>query len=65
MNTPFAIQAGPDDSYPEYATAFADLERRAARGEFTLAQWRHEVHTLRQRCTGGRPIALLPARRHH
>ncbi|MDZ5459733.1 hypothetical protein [Azohydromonas lata] len=55
--------AGPLDSgHPEYESAFAELERRAARGEFTLAQWRHEVHALRQRCTAGRPVPLW--RRH-
>lgn len=47
-----------DGGHPEYETAFAELERRAARGEFTLAQWRQEVHTLRQRYTAGRPVPL-------
>jgi hypothetical protein len=50
---------------PEYLSAFADLERRAARGEVTLAQARSEIHALRQRYTGGMPVALCSSRQHH
>lgn len=65
MDTFSATTGCPDSSHPEYETAFADLERRVARGEFTLAQLRHEVHVLRQRYTDGRPVALCnPQRRH-
>jgi hypothetical protein len=59
MDTSLTTKRGSDGIHPEYETAFTELERRAARGEFTLAQWRHEVHALRQHCTGGRPVALL------
>lgn len=62
MDTPFPSAGLPDGGPSEYESAFAELERRAARGEFTLAQWRHEVHALRQRCTAGRPVPLW--RRH-
>jgi hypothetical protein len=49
----------------EYVNAFADLERRAAAGEITLAQARREVHALRQRYTGGWPVALCGSRQRH
>jgi hypothetical protein len=62
MDTSIATKAGLEDHHREYETAFTELECRAARGEFTLAQWRHEVHTLRQRYTAGRPVPLW--RRH-
>jgi hypothetical protein len=58
MNMFSTTASHPDNGHPEYEAAFSDLERRAARGEFTLAQWRHEVHTLRQRYTAGRPVSL-------
>lgn len=32
-----------------YVTAMADIERRALRGELTLAQARREVFTVRER----------------
>jgi hypothetical protein len=41
--------------HPEYVQAMADLERRAARGEVTLAQARHEIFALRERYTAGLP----------
>ncbi|NML16361.1 hypothetical protein [Azohydromonas caseinilytica] len=44
--------------HPEYEKAMADLERRAARGEVTLAQARHEIFALRERYTAGQPCAL-------
>ncbi|WP_298235371.1 hypothetical protein [uncultured Azohydromonas sp.] len=44
-------------SHPEYEKAMADLERRAARGEVTLAQARHEIFALRERYTAGMPLA--------
>ena len=44
--------------HPEYEKAIADLERRAARGEVTLAQARHEIFALRERYTDGQPTAL-------
>lgn len=65
MDTFSATTGYPDSSHSEYETAFADLERRAARGEFTLAQLRHEVHALRQRYTAGRPVALCDPHRRH
>lgn len=40
-----AGQAPPSD----YVTAMTDIERRAFRGELTLAQLRHEIHALRER----------------
>lgn len=43
---------------PEYELALADLERRAARGEVTLAQARHEIFALRERYTAGVPRPL-------
>jgi hypothetical protein len=58
MDTFSASTGHLDSGHPEYETAFAELERRAARGEFTLAQLRHEVHALRQRYTAGRAVAL-------
>lgn len=58
MDTLCTITDPRDSGHPEYETAFTELERRAARGEFTLAQWRHEVHALRERYTGGRPVTL-------
>jgi hypothetical protein len=58
MDTLATTAGQPNTGHPEYETAFTELERRAARGEFTLAQWGHEVHSLRQRCTAGRPVAL-------
>ena len=42
--------------HPEYDLAMADLERRAARGEVTLAQARHEIFALRERYTAGMPL---------
>lgn len=45
-------------AHPDYEMAFADLERRAARGEMSLSQVRHEVWALRERYTGGQPVAL-------
>ena len=48
----------------EYATAFAELERLAARGQLTLAQLRRDVHALRERFTGGQPVALCMPRQH-
>jgi hypothetical protein len=47
---------------PEYVKAFDDLERRAARGQLTLAQLRCEVHALRERYTGGWPVAVCSSR---
>lgn len=44
--------------HPEYELALADLERRAARGEVTLAQARHEIFALRERYTAGVPRPL-------
>jgi hypothetical protein len=49
-------------AHPEYARAFAELERLAARGQLTLAQLRRDVHALRERFTGGRPVALCMPR---
>jgi hypothetical protein len=43
--------------HPEYERALADLERRAARGEVTLAQARHEIFALRERYTDGQALA--------
>ena len=34
---------------PEYEAAMADLERRAAAGELTLAQAKREIFALRER----------------
>jgi hypothetical protein len=45
-------------AHPAYAMAFADLERRAARGELSLSQVRREVWALRERYTAGQPVAL-------
>jgi hypothetical protein len=45
--------------HPEYEQAMADLERRAARGEVTLAQARREIFALRERYTAGMPMALF------
>jgi hypothetical protein len=50
--------ARPDPIPAEYATAFAELERLAARGQLTLAQLRREIHALRERFTAGWPVAL-------
>ncbi|WP_298236579.1 hypothetical protein [uncultured Azohydromonas sp.] len=47
---------------PEYATAFAELERLASRGQLTLAQLRREIRALRERFTDGRPVALCMPR---
>jgi hypothetical protein len=41
-----AVRDGPP---PEYETAMADLERRAALGELTLKQARREIFELRER----------------
>ncbi|WP_157271430.1 hypothetical protein [Azohydromonas aeria] len=50
----------------EYIEAFDELERRAARGQLTLAQLRREVHALRERFTGGQAVApSLPFGRGH
>ena len=49
---------------PKYATAFAELERLAMRGQLTLPQLRREVHALRERFTHGRPVVLCMPRQH-
>jgi hypothetical protein len=51
--------------HPEYEKAMADLERRAARGEVTLAQARHEIFALRERYTAGRPLVKYCATQAH
>lgn len=51
-----------DLALPEYVTAFAELERLASRGQLTLAQLRREVRALRERFTGGLPVALCMPR---
>ena len=43
----------------EYVKALEDLERRAFRGEVTLAQARREIHGLREKYVNGLPIAVL------
>lgn len=43
----------------------ADLERRAARGEVTLAQARHEIFALRERYTAGMPLVRYCATQAH
>lgn len=58
MNDLSTASASPDRTHPEYARAFAELERLAMRGQLTLAQLRREVRALRERFTGGRPVAL-------
>jgi hypothetical protein len=45
--------------------AFAQVERRAARGKVTLAQLHHEIHALRQRFTAGLSVVLCSASRRH
>lgn len=42
----------------EYQRAFAELERRAALGEVTLAQLRREVFELREKFSCGLPVVL-------
>ena len=54
----------PDPAPHEYARAFAELERQAARGQLTLAQLRRDVHALRERFTSGQPVALCMPGRH-
>jgi hypothetical protein len=54
LQTSTGCCSGP---HPEYEQAMADLERRAARGEVTLAQARHEIFALRERYTAGVPLA--------
>ena len=53
----FQTSCGCCSPHPEYEKAMADLERRAARGEVTLAQARHEIFALRERYTAGMPVA--------
>jgi hypothetical protein len=42
----------------EYQRAFDDLEKRAARGEVTLAQARQEIFALREKFSCGLPVAM-------
>lgn len=42
----------------EYQRAFDDLEKRAAKGEVTLAQARQEIFALREKFSCGLPVAL-------
>jgi hypothetical protein len=46
MDDPRTATGRPDPTPSEYATAFAELEWLAARGQLTLAQLRREVHAL-------------------
>lgn len=62
MDTPFSTAGFLDSDRPEYESDFAQLECRAERAEFTLTQWRHEIHLLRKRCTAARSVSLW--RRH-
>jgi len=48
-----------EDAPSEYVKGLEDLERRAARGEVTLAQARREIHGLRERYVNGLPVAVL------
>lgn len=54
-----------DGPHPDYEKAMADLERRAARGEVTLAQARHEIFALRERYTDGQPLMQCRTVRTH
>jgi hypothetical protein len=48
------------DSAPsEYVKAMAELERRAARGELSLAQARREIFELRERFAAGSIAAVM------
>lgn len=48
------------DSAPqEYVMAIAELERRAARGELSLAQARYEIFELRERFAAGSVAAVM------
>lgn len=42
-----------DSAPPEYVMAMAELERRAAHGELSLAQARREIFDLRERFAAG------------
>lgn len=42
----------------EYQRAFDDLERRAAKGEVTLAQAKQEIFALREKFSCGLPMVL-------
>ncbi|WP_029000441.1 hypothetical protein [Azohydromonas australica] len=49
-----ASSIGTADSAPQaYVTAMTELERRAARGELSLAQAKHEIFELRERFAAG------------
>lgn len=49
MNTHSTPTTRPHGPPVEYEAAMADIERRALRGELTLAQARHEVFAVRER----------------
>lgn len=52
----FTIADGPP---PEYEVAMADLERRAASGELSLAQAKQEIFQLRERFAAGGIAAVM------
>jgi hypothetical protein len=47
----------------EYQRAFDDLEKRAARGEVTLAQAKQEIFALREKFSCGLPTPMYLYRR--
>ena len=53
MNTSASSITTIDQAPPEYETAMAELEQRAARGELSLAQARQEIFRLRERFAAG------------
>jgi hypothetical protein len=55
-----ASSIGIADSAPQaYVMAMAELERRAARGELSLAQARREIFELRERFAPGSIAAVM------
>jgi hypothetical protein len=53
MNNDVSSITTADSAPQEYVTAMAELERRAARGELSLAQARREILELREQFAAG------------
>lgn len=59
MDFKISIMSSTDKPPHEYERAMAELERRAACGQLSLAQARHEIFRLRDRFTDGGVAAVM------
>jgi hypothetical protein len=59
MNNDASLIRTADSAPHEYVIAMAELERRAARGELSLAQARREIFELRERFAAGSVAVVM------